>query len=316
MPRALPAEYRIEGRDARRFRCLLERRAAAGVERFRSSPRSCPTRSGPRTTSRSSRSSTPASTTCASPPGTAVPPAGPRATPAIMLLPGYQMDPPIPKEWARKGYVALSVAPRGKLRSMRQFNPGLSESPDPQHRGSAHLRLSRVLRRHLARHRFPAVAPGGRSDARRGDGQQSGRRPDHHHRRDAARGARGVGRRAVPLRLRGRHRADAHLSLRGDQRLPAPAIPSAAPTVEETVAYFDGINFADRIACPIIVNIGLARQRVSAGDRATRCSTESAPPTSACIPTTATATTPGARDTPPSSTGSSRATLQDREVSR
>ena len=27
--------------------------------------------------------------------------------------------------------------------------------------------------------------------------------------------------------------------------------------MEETVAYFDGINFADRIACPIIVNIGL-----------------------------------------------------------
>jgi len=27
--------------------------------------------------------------------------------------------------------------------------------------------------------------------------------------------------------------------------------------VEETVAYFDGINFADQISCPIIVNIGL-----------------------------------------------------------
>src|SRR5438105_12731958 len=45
-------------------------------------------------------------------------------SPAIMFLPGYQMDPPIPKEWARKGYGALSVAPRGKLRSHRQFNPG------------------------------------------------------------------------------------------------------------------------------------------------------------------------------------------------
>jgi cephalosporin-C deacetylase len=27
--------------------------------------------------------------------------------------------------------------------------------------------------------------------------------------------------------------------------------------VEETLAYFDGQNFADRITCPIIVNIGL-----------------------------------------------------------
>jgi len=44
--------------------------------------------------------------------------------PAVLLLPGYQADPPIPKEWAYKGYCALSVAPRGKLRSNRQFNPG------------------------------------------------------------------------------------------------------------------------------------------------------------------------------------------------
>lgn len=45
-------------------------------------------------------------------------------SPAILLTPGYQMEPPIPKDWARKGYCTLSVAPRGKLRSNRQFNPG------------------------------------------------------------------------------------------------------------------------------------------------------------------------------------------------
>jgi cephalosporin-C deacetylase-like acetyl esterase len=45
-------------------------------------------------------------------------------TPAVLFLPGYQMEPPILKEWARKGYSTLSVAPRGKLRSHRQFNPG------------------------------------------------------------------------------------------------------------------------------------------------------------------------------------------------
>ena len=33
--------------------------------------------------------------------------------------------------------------------------------------------------------------------------------------------------------------------------------PEVGPAVEETLAYFDGINFADRITCPIIVNIGL-----------------------------------------------------------
>ena len=44
--------------------------------------------------------------------------------PAMLEVPGYQMEPPIPKNWARKGYAAFSVAPRGKLRSNHQFNPG------------------------------------------------------------------------------------------------------------------------------------------------------------------------------------------------
>ena len=33
--------------------------------------------------------------------------------------------------------------------------------------------------------------------------------------------------------------------------------PERRREVEDTVAYFDGINFADRITCPIIVNVGL-----------------------------------------------------------
>jgi cephalosporin-C deacetylase len=33
--------------------------------------------------------------------------------------------------------------------------------------------------------------------------------------------------------------------------------PDRRAEVEATVAYFDGINFADKISCPIIVNIGL-----------------------------------------------------------
>jgi cephalosporin-C deacetylase len=44
--------------------------------------------------------------------------------PALMLLPGYMSEPVIPKAWARKGYAAFAVAPRGKLRSNERFNPG------------------------------------------------------------------------------------------------------------------------------------------------------------------------------------------------
>src|SRR5438128_5737468 len=44
--------------------------------------------------------------------------------PAILSVPGYISDPPIPRQWARRGYAAPSVAPRGQVRSTRQFNPG------------------------------------------------------------------------------------------------------------------------------------------------------------------------------------------------
>lgn len=44
--------------------------------------------------------------------------------PALVLFPGYISEPVIPKSWARKGYAAFAVAPRGKLRSNERFNPG------------------------------------------------------------------------------------------------------------------------------------------------------------------------------------------------
>src|SRR5437773_1517554 len=44
-------------------------------------------------------------------------------------------------------------------------------------------------------------------------GQQPGRRPDDHDRRDPSRDPRGGRRRAVPLWLRGRDRSDPHVSL-------------------------------------------------------------------------------------------------------
>ena len=37
--------------------------------------------------------------------------------PGLLIVPGYTMEPQIPKNWAARGYAAFSVAPRGKLRS-------------------------------------------------------------------------------------------------------------------------------------------------------------------------------------------------------
>ena len=44
--------------------------------------------------------------------------------PALLLVPGYISEPTLPKSWARLGYAAVGVAPRGKLRSNRHYNPG------------------------------------------------------------------------------------------------------------------------------------------------------------------------------------------------
>ncbi len=44
--------------------------------------------------------------------------------PALLLVPGYISEPTLPKSWAMMGYAAVGVAPRGKLRSNGQFNPG------------------------------------------------------------------------------------------------------------------------------------------------------------------------------------------------
>ena len=44
--------------------------------------------------------------------------------PGLIHVPGYVSEPMVPRASAREGYAALSVAPRGKLRSNARFNPG------------------------------------------------------------------------------------------------------------------------------------------------------------------------------------------------
>jgi cephalosporin-C deacetylase len=44
--------------------------------------------------------------------------------PGLSIVPGYVSEPTLPKSWAKLGYAAIGVAPRGKLRSNGQFNPG------------------------------------------------------------------------------------------------------------------------------------------------------------------------------------------------
>lgn len=44
--------------------------------------------------------------------------------PAVVFYPGYISEPTLPKAHAAKGYAAFGAAPRGKLRSSSQYNPG------------------------------------------------------------------------------------------------------------------------------------------------------------------------------------------------
>ncbi|MBM3223710.1 MAG: acetylxylan esterase [Candidatus Tectomicrobia bacterium] len=177
-------------------------------------------------------------------------------TPAILYTPGYQMDPPIPKEWAAKGYCALSVAPRGKLRSMQQFNPGYPN-----------LLTYNITDRHTYAYR------GFYMDAWRGIDVLLACPEVDPERLGVTGTSQGGGLTITTAAMRSEVRAAAagapylcgymdaialtHTYPYEEINDYIRAHPASRQAVESTLAYFDGINFADRITCPIIVNIGL-----------------------------------------------------------
>jgi cephalosporin-C deacetylase len=176
--------------------------------------------------------------------------------PAMVYYPGYISEPALPKAEANQGYATFGVAPRGKLRSNRQYNPGypgllvhniidrhtygyrgfyvdawrvidfLLERPevDPQRigvqggsQGGALTLLAAAMRPEIAAASAQAPYLTGMFDAIQLTHSYPYEEINEY------------------LRLHPDHRA----------------------AVEETLAYFDCISFADRIRCPIIVNIGL-----------------------------------------------------------
>jgi cephalosporin-C deacetylase len=179
-----------------------------------------------------------------------------RPLPAIVHVPGYVSEPLMPKATALKGYAALSVAPRGKLRSNRQFNPGYPG-----------LLTHNIVDRNTYSYR------GFYADAVRAvDFLRA--RPEVDSTRIGVTGSSQGG--ALTIVTTALHDEVACAAAgapylcgfmdaaRLTHSYPYEEIneylrrhPEREARVRRTLEYFDGINFASRITCPIIVNIGL-----------------------------------------------------------
>ena len=176
--------------------------------------------------------------------------------PGLLQVPGYNMEPPVPKVWARQNYAAFSVAPRGKLRSNRQFNPGYPG-----------LLTYGMVDRNTYSYR------GFYMDACRGVEFLLGREEVDSDRIGVTGHSQGGGLTISTAALRPEIRAAAagapYLcgfmdAIELTDAYPYQEIadylrmnPDSRQQVEETLAYFDGINLAHRISCPIIINVGL-----------------------------------------------------------
>ncbi len=176
--------------------------------------------------------------------------------PGLLVVPGYSMEPLVPKAWAAKGYAAFSVAPRGKLRSNSQFNPGYPG-----------LLTYNITDRNTYTYR------GFYMDACRGVDFLLARDEVDSDRLGVTGHSQGGGLAVAVAALRREIRAatagapflcgfmDA---IELTDSYPYQEIadylrqrPESRQQVADTLAYFDGINLAPRVACPIIVNIGL-----------------------------------------------------------
>ena len=176
--------------------------------------------------------------------------------PGLLQVPGYNMEPPVPKPWAARGYAAFSVAPRGKLRSNRQFNPGypglltygMVDRNTYSYRGF-YMDACRAVEFLLGRPEVDSDRIGvtGHSQGGGLTVSTAALRPEI---RAAAAGAPYLCGYMDSIELTD---AYPYQEIADYLRL----YPDSREQVENTLAYFDGINLAHRITCPIIVSVGL-----------------------------------------------------------
>jgi len=176
--------------------------------------------------------------------------------PAIAFCQGYIGEPVIRKEWAKKGYVTVTPAPRGKLRSNRQFNPGypgllthnIVDRNTYSYRGF-YVDVWRVIDFLLSREE---VDPNriGVTGSSQGGGLSITTAAMRSEVKAVAAGAPFLCGFVDAIELTNTY---PYQEINDYLRL----YPERRPDVESTLAYFDAINFADKVSCPIIINIGL-----------------------------------------------------------
>lgn len=180
----------------------------------------------------------------------------PQPLPALVFYPGYISEPTLPKGHAALGYATFGAAPRGKLRSNAHYNPGYPNllthniiDPHTYAYKGFYVDAWRVIDFLLER---PEV-DGSRIGVR--GGSQGGAltllaaamRPE------IAAAAAGAPYLAGVIDAIQLTNSQPYQEINDYLRLH----PDARPAVEETWSYYDCINFADKIKCPILVNIGL-----------------------------------------------------------
>lgn len=176
--------------------------------------------------------------------------------PGMLHLPGYIADPLIPKESARQGYAAFGAAPRGKLRSNKQINPGYPglltyNIVDRFTYGYRGFFMDTVRAFQFLHNRNEVDATRiGVQGASQGGGLTllvAGLCPEV---RAASAGVPFLCGYTDAIELT---RTYPYQELRDYLN----TYPERKQVVLETLAYFDCINFGPRITCPILINVGM-----------------------------------------------------------
>jgi len=176
--------------------------------------------------------------------------------PGLSLVPGYVSEPTLPKSWAKLGYAAIGVAPRGKLRSNSQFNPGypgllvhnITDRNTYSYRGF----YADALRAIDFLHQRPEV------DASRigvhGGSQGGALTLVSAAMRGVACGAAGAPYLAGFMDCAALTHSYPYEEMNEYLRL----YPEREEAMRSTLEYFDCINFASKITCPMLIYAGLA----------------------------------------------------------